>query len=275
MMSEEERYLLDLNGYFVRPSILTTPEIASITDQIDRLHHDPASLPAHLRAIPSGPSSILIDHPSVIDVVREVIGPEVRLEIPASIWRTKGDGWSQPLHRGSSNVDGRPGDAQSADPLTGYRVSNGRIHAGQLRVCFELTGVSEGDGGTAFVPGSHKSEFLFPFKHEAIARGEVDVTPYLRSYSCPSGSAVFFTEAVIHQGPPWLGAHPRVAVFHLYNHVAIQWTTLGLPAHVVAELSLEHQAYFRPAWWWHSGALNTTEHFLETVRNPPDASPAQ
>jgi len=33
---------------------------------------------------------VTIDHPQVIDVLREIIGPEIRVENTFSVWRTKG-----------------------------------------------------------------------------------------------------------------------------------------------------------------------------------------
>ena len=74
-MTEEERFRFDLTGFLIRPAILTPEEIAAIRDQIYHIRHDVESLPSEHRAVPSGPSSVLIDHPKVIDVLHEIIGP--------------------------------------------------------------------------------------------------------------------------------------------------------------------------------------------------------
>ena len=63
-MTEEERFRFDLTGFLVRPAILKPDEVAAIVDQIDRIKHDPESLPPEHRDVPGGPASILIDHPS-------------------------------------------------------------------------------------------------------------------------------------------------------------------------------------------------------------------
>ena len=62
-MTESERFHFDLAGFMVRPAVLAADEIEAIVDQIDRIKHDPESLPPAHRAVPGGPSSVLIDHP--------------------------------------------------------------------------------------------------------------------------------------------------------------------------------------------------------------------
>ena len=78
-MTEEERFRFDLTGFLVRPAILTPDEVAAIVDQADRIRHNPESLLPEHRAIPGGAASLLIDHPKVIEVLHEIIGPDVRL----------------------------------------------------------------------------------------------------------------------------------------------------------------------------------------------------
>ena len=96
--------------------------MAAIVDQIDRIKHDPESLPPEQRNVPGGPASLLIDHPQVIDVLHEAIGADVRLEGCGCVWRTKGERHGE-LHGGGP---------QQADPIFGYRVKNGLIHAGMV-----------------------------------------------------------------------------------------------------------------------------------------------
>ena len=78
-MTDEERFRFDLTGFLVRPAILAPDEIAVIIDQIDRIKHDPESLPVAERGVPGGASSVLIDHPKVVEVLHEIIGQDVRL----------------------------------------------------------------------------------------------------------------------------------------------------------------------------------------------------
>ena len=111
-MTEEERFRFDLTGFLVRPAVLTADEVAAIIDQIDRIKHDPQSLPPEQRDVPGGPSSVLIDHPRVIDVLHEVIGPDIRLENCSCVWRKKGE-----EHGGLHG-----GGPQQADPIFGHSL---------------------------------------------------------------------------------------------------------------------------------------------------------
>ena len=254
-MTESERFHFDLAGFVVRPAILAADEIEAIVDQIDRIKHDPDSLPPAHRAVPGGPSSVLIDHPRVVDVLHDIIGPEIRLESSGSVWRSKGE----------AHGDLHGGGPQQGDPIFGYRVNNGRIHAGMVRVVFELTDVAKDDGGTHFIAGSHKSNFPMHPDHMSLEPGKR--SPFLTTYECPAGSAIFFTENVCHAGPEWRRDTPRVAVLNAYAHLATHWHRLTLPAEVLESLPREKQAYFRPPWIadfrTRPATHNTIERFVE------------
>ena len=155
-ITDEERFLFDLNGFVVRPGILEADEIAAIRDQIYRLRYDRDSLPSAERAILGGSSSVLIDHPAVLGIVKSVINSQVRIEHSYSVWRERGESYEAPFHRGG------PKSIQ-ADPIFGYRCDNGRIYAGMVRVVIELTDIDETNGGgTWFIPGSHKANCEIP-----------------------------------------------------------------------------------------------------------------
>src|SRR3954469_5441878 len=262
-MTEEERFRFDLAGFFVRPAILTPGEVAAIVDQIDRIAHDPLSLPPAHRAVPGGPASLLIDHPKVTDVLFQVIGPDVRLEHSVAVWREKGDAHGQGLHSG--------GPLQS-DPIFGYRVQNGRIHAGMMRVVFELTDVRKEDGATVFLTGSHKANFPIHPDHLSLAEGER--SDLLTGYDCPAGSAVFFTENLCHAGPVWRRDTPRVAVLHAYSPLAINYHRLTLPPEVMAGLPRDKQLFFREPWIadfrTHPPTLNSVHRFMANDEPPID-----
>lgn len=261
-MTEEERFRFDLTGFLVRPAILEPAQVAATVDQIDRIKHDPQSLPPEHRDVPGGPASALIDHPQVVDVIREVIGPDIRLEGCGCVWRKKGEEHG-PLHGGGP---------RQADPIFGYRVKNGRIHAGMVRVIFELTDIALADQSTHFLIGSHKSEFPIHEDHLSLKEGKR--SPFLTTYSCPAGSAVFFTENLCHAGPVWRRDTPRVAILHAYSHLATHWHRLKIPPAVLHSLPREKQAYFRQPWIadfrTNPATHNTTERFLTNDEMPVD-----
>ena len=254
-MTDEERFRFDLSGFLVRPAILAPEEIAAIVDQVNHIKHNPERLPLSHRETPGGPSSVLIDHPKVIDVLHDLIGPDIRLENSFSVWREQGEAHGK-LHSG--------GPLQG-DPIFGYRVSNGRIHAGMVRVVFELTDVDKEDGATHFIAGSHKCNFPMHPDHMSLESGEQ--SPFLVTYECPAGSAIFFTENLCHAGPVWRRKEPRVAVLHAYAHLATHWHRPCLPAAVLESLPREKQAYFREPWIadfrTKPATHNTIERFLK------------
>ena len=71
-------------------------------------------------------------------MLREIIGPEIRVEKTFSVWRTKG-----------RQHDGGP---QQVDWIFGYRVQNNAIRAAMIRVVFEWTEVSKDDEAPVFSP---------------------------------------------------------------------------------------------------------------------------
>ncbi|NKB71772.1 MAG: hypothetical protein GKR89_32250 [Candidatus Latescibacteria bacterium] len=263
-MTDEEKFRFDLTGFLVRPAILSADEIAAIIDQIDRIKHDPESLPPEHRAVPSGPSSVIIDHPQVLGVLHEIIGPEVRMEGSFCVWREKGE-WAGDLHGGG------PGQI---DPIFGYRCANGRIHAGMVRVVIELTDISKEDGATHFIPGSHKANFPMHPDHMSLEPDKR--SEFLTSYECPAGSAIFFTENLCHAGPHWQRDTPRVSILSAYAHLATHWHRLTMPAAVLEGLSRQHQAYFRQPWIadFRTGPAthNSIERFLEKDEAPIDTN---
>jgi hypothetical protein len=261
-MTDEEKFRFDLTGYLLREAILSADEIAAIKEQVETIKSNPESLPPSERAVPGGAAQILIDHPKVIEVLHEIIGPNIRLEGAFAMVR----------HKGERHGDLHGGGPGQIDPIFGYRCQNGRIHAGMVRVAFELTDIKEEDGATVFIPGSHKANFPMHPDHMSLEDGER--SPFLKGYSCPAGSALFFTENLCHAGPVWQRDTPRVAVFFAYSHLATHWHRLTLPPAVVQGLPRERQAYFREPWIadFRTGPAthNTIERFIEKGEAPID-----
>src|SRR5687767_5033932 len=136
-MTDTEKFLFDLNGFLVRPAILSAGDVTAIREQIVAMRTDPMSLPESERHAPGGAMSLLIDHPGITDVLHELIGPMVRCEISQVVWRDAGDEHQQGLHRGGRG---------QAEPIFGYRVENQKIWAGIVHVMIELADVERGKG---------------------------------------------------------------------------------------------------------------------------------
>ena len=48
-MTEEQKFIFDLKGYLLIPSVLTPSEIDEIKSQVDTIRTNPESLPPHER----------------------------------------------------------------------------------------------------------------------------------------------------------------------------------------------------------------------------------
>ncbi len=139
-----------------------------------------------------------------------------------------------------------------------------------VRVVFELTDVSKNDGGTHFIVGSHKANFPMHPEHMSLEEGKR--SPFLMTYECPAGSAIFFTENLCHAGPVWQRDTPRVAVLNAYSHLATHWHRLRVPPEVLASLPREKLAYFREPWIadfrTSPATRNTIERFVGNEEAP-------
>jgi len=236
-MTEEERFLFDLKGYILFPSVLNKEEIAQIRAQSVRLRTDREAMDPAESCLPGGAASLLIDHPAVLRVLHSIIDDDtekLRCEGCFLSYRERGDG-----HKGwTPHAGGR-----TVNPNYSYQYHNGRIHSGMTRVVWELNGVEHGKGGTAFIPGSHKSNFRpFPDHFDDRDSGVWD------TYSCPPGSLLIFSEAVRHTACPWEQEVPRCALFFCYNHINVRHHKPKFTEEMLASLTPERRRFFNDVY---------------------------
>ena len=74
-----------------------------------------------------------------------------------------------------------------------------------VRVIFELTDISKGDGATCFLLGSHKANFPIHSNHLSLEDGQQ--SEFLHSYDCPAGSAIFLPKICATPDLPGKGIH--------------------------------------------------------------------
>lgn len=245
-LTDAEKTLFDLKGYLLFPGVLSADEIDPLKKQCDLLRTDPEALPPSERKLPGGHASILIDHPAVMRVLHAIIDDDtekIRCENCFLSYRQRADsheGWLP--HAGGKSVN----------PNYSYQYHDGKIHAGMTRVVWELNGVEKDRGGTAFIPGSHKSNFRKQLSHFDDRDSGVWET-----LSCPPGSLLIFSEAVRHSACPWEQDEPRCALFFCYNHINVRHHKPSFPPEMLAALSPERRRFFnevyhpqfdRPEW---------------------------
>lgn len=208
-LTDAERYHFDLHGFLVRHSALTTADVAELNAAIDALGPPAAGdtiqsqrFSDHLGA--SVAFRALIDHPAVIDVVRELCGAHVRLDHAYGIV----------MAPGTSGL-GLHGGGTPFDPAQYYVVCGGAIHTGLIAVQWALVDHPAGGGGLRCVPGSHKASFPPPSDLDALA---VDVP-------LAAGDVVVFTEALCHGTSQWQGPHERRTLLYKYSPGNSSWAS--------------------------------------------------
>jgi hypothetical protein len=244
-MSDYEKFIFDLKGFLVIPSVLTDEETWSVRAHTEQLAKDPERLPEHQRSPIAGPAEFLINHPRVAGILQDVIDPDserLRLESVFVSGRSAEDGkdpWGP--HVGGVNLH----------PSLSYRFHNGRIYAGMTRIVWELNEVVKGQGGTCLVPGSHKANVASAQEKTWPEKADDPDSGVWETYGCPAGSLVMFSEGTRHTGSKWTNPNnPRNAILIAYNHVTVRFhePKPTMNPTVIAGMSEERQKYFKDVW---------------------------
>ena len=243
-MSEEQKYLFDLKGWITLPGLLDEAQLKPIREHQMRFLYHPEELPEAERDNHGGPSQVLLDAPAVVGVLNEIIShPPLaagdcygfRFDHTYTSHRQAGHDNFAP--HGGGGLFNFPGDSHL------YQMHPGRVHAGLVRVVWELNEVAAGEGGTLFLSGSHKSAFARP---EALSGRD---SALWETYSCPAGSAVIFTEALCHTGTRWTNTtRDRLSLFTCYNTVNAKWGKGCPPPEVIAAMPPLRRTLFRGVW---------------------------
>ncbi len=266
-MNDEEKYLFDLQGYLVLEDVMSAEELAVVNDQLDghrtwegenplgfqfvKRYNDFLINAGYLHSS-ERPMRSLIAHPRVLPYLEALLGDGFRYDEGQALFARPGVG-ALILHNG-----GTPWD-----PVLGYQVRDGHIHAGHLVAAFCLTDATEAQGGFAAIPGSHKSAFPCP----PDFRRWKTVGPWVKRVPVKAGSVILFADTVTHGSWPWEADFERRVVFCRYTPGMVQH---GAPAPVADETPfddwspLERRLLRRPHEW-HFGVAE--DGYTETQRS--------
>ncbi len=238
-MSQEQKFLFDLKGYVVIPDVFNDDEVKAMKEQVYKIVHEPESLPPEERTVPGGASEIILSNKVVKGSLKELIGPDFRLDNQYAIWRKHGGNNIRP-HNG--------GPMRSAH--LNYHFTGGQIYSALTRVVVELNPVKRGDGGTVFLAGSHKANFDIPESLKEFR--EDNYESYFESYEASPGSIVIFSENTCHAGPVWKNPdQPRVSIFLCFSEIGTMFHRFHfVTPEVIAGLGPEARWYFRDNWPW-------------------------
>ncbi|MGA1199315.1 MAG: phytanoyl-CoA dioxygenase family protein [Candidatus Latescibacterota bacterium] len=244
-MSEYEKFMFDLKGFLVIPSVLTEDEVQTVRAHVKTYSKNVESLPEHHRAPIAGPAEFLLDHPRVMGILQTVLDPNrdrIRMEsvfVSERSVDTVQDQWRP--HVGGVNLD----------PSLSYRCHNGRIYSGMTRIVWELNEVVKGQGGTCLVPGSHKANLASAQEKTWPEEADDPNSGVWETYGCPPGSLVVFSEGVRHTGSQWTNPNnPRCAILMAYNHRSVRFHEPKpcMNPVVISGLSEARQKLFQDVW---------------------------
>ncbi|HEY4456336.1 MAG TPA: phytanoyl-CoA dioxygenase family protein [Pseudonocardiaceae bacterium] len=236
MLSEAEKFFFDVNGYLVIPDVLTPEQVVELNDAFDHggehigelgfsLAQKASRFEAEHRRTefdapfgwPEPWGSVfrgLVALPRAVELMLETIGDGFRYDsMKGTIMQPGTEGFR--LHGGG----GVPGD------LRFYQVLDGRISNGLMNIAYVLNDVEPGDGGFCCVPGSHKAHFPPPASVLTMETGP----EHVRQITARAGSAVIFSEALIHGTLPWRGSKDRRTLFVRYSPGALLFRNDPLP----------------------------------------------
>lgn len=269
-MTDDQKYLFDLNGYIVIKGVLTPEEVRQANLSIDKhadqfveRSDDDLRNAAHGTALyGTGPGrkdmggvlewgqqdsqvfKQILDHPKLIPIFHGVLGKGYRMDhLPFVLAQDHGaEGFT--LHGGT--IDCASG---AYNPSLAYSCFQGQIHCPLLGVNVMLTDHNAGDGGFCVVPGSHKSNFKMP---EGMVHGESHAE-FIRQPVTQAGDVVLFSEGTVHGAMAWTASHQRRACLyrfapatHAYGRSYFGHANNGWPDAIYDDLTEAQRAVLEP-----------------------------
>jgi Phytanoyl-CoA dioxygenase (PhyH) len=238
VVTEEQRYLFDLNGYVVLRSVLTSDELAELNELIDE--NDPPAPGETLASqrfggfLQWGPQfRDLLCHPRLLPLLLEWVDPAVRLDRYYAIHMRAGTS-GLPLHGGAQEID---------DGSEYFLFRNGEMQNGITTAIWALSDMLGGQGGFVCIPGSHKSNYPRPESYDYTSDCVVHV-------ELNAGDVLVFTGALAHGTHPWTAPHERRSLVFKYapGHVAWGRAYLEWPAELREQLTPRQAALLEPPY---------------------------
>ncbi|MCY4655542.1 MAG: phytanoyl-CoA dioxygenase family protein [Gammaproteobacteria bacterium] len=214
VLTNEEKFLFDLQGFLVIKGVLDPDECARLSRLADSVWPRQEG-DGHYRR--TGNVSLwhpeflnLTDHPKLLPYLIELMGPRLRLDHDYCIFMTK-----HPLNH---YLHGGPTPLETDH---WYRYQDGVMRNGLTVATWALTDAQEGDGGFVCVPGSHKTNFLRYFPRD-VAKHE-RMVDYVYQPVLAAGDVLIFTEALIHGTREWQSENERRTLLFKYSPPHSSW----------------------------------------------------
>ena len=216
-MNERQRFVFDTQGCVVLPDLLSKSECERLVAAFprdsrgevvletpnDNSHHDLLEWEEPL-------GRELINHPGVVPCL-EALLTDPDGDYPGHDRFFLEHEYTMYLRPGGHGPGFHFGGAPF-DPPHAYFVRDGKVYCTLVTVVWLLNDVADGDGGFWYIPGSHHASFPMPAGLEDYSWvPDCAVQPTARA-----GSAIVFTEALVHGTRPWQAASDRYVLFYKY-----------------------------------------------------------
>jgi len=265
VVTERDIFFFDLRGYLLLKGALGEAEVADLNRCIDDIGPlEPGQWHGYVHGHSYGaksdgmnyqqiyeagePFEKLIDHPSWFGKVRHFIGSEGNFDshhgpafIDENFVNLRGPGQAIGIHSGGHYA------AQRCQ----FRIRNGHFHCGQINVLMALTDIGPGDGGTMFVPGSHKSNFEHPdFATCRMGDGQsADGVEGAIEIHMKAGDALLFVDAICHGSAKRVNAGMRRIAVYRYGPSWGNFRHGYQPSEaLLARLTPERRRIVSPQW---------------------------
>ncbi len=264
-LSPAQRLHFDVFGYVLLEGALPADEVADLTAAMRRLaaeadpqargvyHFEHGTHHRHFGHLVEYDPAFLrqATHPRLVPLVEEVVGGRVRVEETEAIINRR-DPASDPAEirrRGTVPTGFHTG----ADHGWGTFEQEGKFHCLFVKTIAYLTDVGPDDGGTAVIPGSHRSGWPQGAMIEAAAS---DPDRLVRQVVASAGSVLLFAESLIHSTTAIASDRERMIVVTGYTPTMLQvWPGNEVSPEFARGLPDRERNLLVPdrAWPWHRG----------------------
>eukprot|EP00614_Pseudopedinella_elastica_P025766 CAMPEP_0172616710 /NCGR_PEP_ID=MMETSP1068-20121228/66893_1 /TAXON_ID=35684 /ORGANISM="Pseudopedinella elastica, Strain CCMP716" /LENGTH=355 /DNA_ID=CAMNT_0013422233 /DNA_START=121 /DNA_END=1188 /DNA_ORIENTATION=- len=268
-ISEEERYLFDIEGFLVVKNVFSKDEVAAANRAVDAHGHELKERRGALRNTKTGttlsgdgktgrrdlagmlgwpsPESdffrSVLAHPKLVPYYHAFLGEGYRMDHLPLVLTQRGGAEGFHLHGGPIDDLGNP------DFYLTYDVKREVQRTSLLAVAVQLTPVEAGSGGFCVVRGSHKANFKVP---ESLVHGDPNFLSHLHQPELEPGDVVMWTEATAHGSLARATEAPerRTALFRFApSNIAYARTySPSWPAEILAGLSEAQRSVLEPPY---------------------------
>lgn len=217
MMTPEERFIFDVQGYIVLPNVLPSERVQRmLADMEEHGIREPEndSTKSRFGGFLSWGEEwrALIDDPHVLPILSELLGPRFRLDHAYGMAMCA---------EGKEGGEGLHHHAGMFHHGCFYATHGTAMHNGLVVVSYALTDIEPNMGGFICIPGSHKA--LYPVPENWY---QLDDNPMVRQIPQKAGDVLIFTESLTHGTAPWRNTNnERRSVLMKFCPHYMQWTT--------------------------------------------------